>query len=160
MGIEIRTRGSSNVAETIAEFETLNARLNNAMTSAGEEGTDHIHDAATAAIRKRTGRTATQIKKVVTITGPGSGEGEVYITDPVGSYLHHGTGIHGPEKRRYTITPVKKRALKIPGSRTGFASRVNHPGMRGDQWMRTGAEAAEVRVLAGFNRHVERALGV
>lgn len=160
MGIEIRTRGSSNVADTLAEFEVLNSKLNSAMSTAGEEGVDHIHDAAFAAIRKKSGRTAGEIKKVVTRTGPGSGEGEVYITDPVGAYLHHGTGTYGPEKRRYTITPKRKRALKVPGSRTGFAARVSHPGMRGDQWMRVGAEAAEPQVKATFNRHIERALGI
>lgn len=159
MTIEIRTHGSSNIPEVVAELNTLGPRLDRAMIAGGEDGIDAIHDAAYAAIRKRTGRTAQDIKKQVIITGPGSGEGEVYITNPVGSYLYHGTGLHGPQRRRIEIKP-RGQALKVPGSRRGYAARVSHPGIRGDEWLRVGAEAAEPRVKAAFERHVDRAFGV
>jgi hypothetical protein len=48
---------------------------------------------------------------------------------PHASFLHTGTGIHGPAHRPYTIRPRRKRALWWPGAPHPMGA-VAHPGVR------------------------------
>lgn len=48
-------------------------------------------------------------------------------------FLEYGTGLYGPKKKKYTIVPKDKKALRWKsgaGDRFTFATKVEHPGIK------------------------------
>jgi hypothetical protein len=67
---------------------------------------------------------------------PDSSRGVVGTKSRIARYIHDGTGLYGPKKRK--ITPVTKKALRTP-----YGPRKSIKGMRPRPYMRDAAQEAK-----------------
>jgi len=81
---------------------------------------------------RRTGRLAGSIDAMA---DTGHGLVTLRAGAPHASFLHTGTGIHGPAHRPYIIRPRRKRALWWPGAPHPMGV-VAHPGIRPRDYLR------------------------
>lgn len=58
-------------------------------------------------------------------------------------FVHDGTGLFGPKKRRYTIRPKSKKALFWPGARHPV-KEVIHPGIRPQPFLADAVEKTDL----------------
>jgi recombinational DNA repair ATPase RecF len=68
------------------------------------------------------------------------------LTAPYATFIHEGTGMWGPERRKYAIYPREQRALKFEGE-DAFARKVNHPGIEPDPFLFEAADAVDEELL-------------
>lgn len=80
-------------------------------------------------------------------------EGRIYPTVSYAYWVHEGTGIHGPTKKPYTITPTRKRALRFKvGGQWVFAKSVTHPGQKANPFYKRAIMAQEKYVTDRLNK--------
>lgn len=85
--------------------------------------------------------------------GPLSGWESGVATDvDYAPHVEFGTGLWGPEHRKYLIVPKKPGgwlAWRGPGGEMIFARRVMHPGSPGQHMVATAAAAVEIEMMDG-----------
>jgi hypothetical protein len=86
--------------------------------------------------------------KVVGSTYPGSGYGASWYTEvDYAPYVEHGTGLWGPEHRKYLILPKKPGGVLHwvdAGGHDVFAAKVLHPGSPGAHMLAKSAARLEM----------------
>jgi HK97 gp10 family phage protein len=74
-------------------------------------------------------------------------KGVLAVHAPYATYLHEGTGVHGPKGKPYKITPRKKLALNWPGA--GHPVRaVVHEGIKPRDFLRLAMRRAHTEMQA------------
>jgi hypothetical protein len=62
-------------------------------------------------------------------------------------YLQFGTGLHGPEGRKYDIYPINVKALHFyMGTHEVFCRHVSHPGMEANPFITRAIDNTEPRI--------------
>ncbi len=144
--------------EVIGHLSGLPQRLHSTLIQATGEATSILQRSVVAQINRRTGQTGASVRASVRPTTRGA-HGEVYSDSPVMRYLEEGTGLYGPEARKYPIEPTTAKALRFEyQGRVQFAKRVMHPGIRAQHPMERGSELAAPEIGRLYDERIRREL--
>ncbi|WP_273845401.1 hypothetical protein [Rubrobacter calidifluminis] len=148
--LEIRVE--HNYKECAERIESLSPRLTQAMREGTARGLRVLDRTAHETIGRRTGKTASTIKREVLLT-PDGARGVVFSEDKVAAILEYGS-------RPHTIRPrPPKKALRFEvDGKTVFAKVVRHPGTRAYRWLQRAGYSSERAIESAYASSVEEVL--
>lgn len=124
--------------------------INKAMRRMADTGGDRLHAAIAEFTPVRTGNLATSWYRLPPrqrYTATGAWESMVATDVSYAPYVNYGTGLYGPEHRKYLIEPhPPNQLLSWIDPHTGkrmYARRVWHPGSKGEHMVEKGAALVE-----------------
>ena len=92
----------------------------------------------------------------------GSGlQGEIYLESAIAKhakYIHEGTGLYGPKRKRITVRPVTRKALYwVSGGRKVFARKAVIDGIRPDRFLYRAMRIKRQTIVKNFQLAAVRA---
>jgi hypothetical protein len=115
-----------------------------------DSGGDALHHRITENTPVKTGNLRTSFYRLPTEKIDSRYESRVRTDVEYAPYVNYGTGLWGPEHRKYLIEPIEpKKALSwidpVGGGRV-FAAHVWHPGSQGAHMLEAGAAKVEAEL--------------